>query len=87
MKLSAQIGRGLIGLTFGVAIAAYAAAGTSDDEQGAPKVAHSRLEIVTLPSAQSDPRWAVASVRVGDPVVKTTDRRVAQHARLSGANG
>ena len=90
MKLSAQIGRGLIALTFGAAIAAYAVASPADDnatDQGSPKVAHSRLEIVTLPSAPSDPHWAVASVRVGDPIVKAADRRVAQHARYSGVSG
>jgi hypothetical protein len=89
MKLTAQIGRGLVALTFGVAIAAYAVAGPADEnsDQSYPNVAHTRVDIVTLPSAPSNPHWAVASVRVGDPIVKTAERRVAQHAHLDGVSG
>ena len=70
MNISRQIGRGLTALTFCMAIGAYAAVGQTEDGRSAkdePQVAHSRIEIVTLPET-SGPRWAVAGVRVGDPV-------------------
>ncbi|HEX6832359.1 MAG TPA: hypothetical protein VF132_02395 [Rudaea sp.] len=68
MKLSRQIGRGLTALALCAAIGTYAFAAGETGDVDYPKVAHARVDIVTLPSQDAAPRWAVASVRVGDPV-------------------
>ena len=86
MKLSLQISRGLIALALCAAIGAYAVAQPNDDDN--PKVAHNRVDIVTLPDAEA-PHWAVASVRVGNPkqIAPPTDRRVATQVRSSATRG
>jgi hypothetical protein len=87
MNLSLQLGRAL----FAVALAAVGGACAfaqsdmlSDADASAPSVAHKRLEIATVPQAQQETHWVVASVRVGMPESSTPQsaadaQRVAAH--------
>jgi hypothetical protein len=88
MNISMQFVRGVAALTLCAAVSAFALtepATASDEHEVA--VAHSRLTIETVRDVDSQPRYQVASVRVGEPVAAPADqlghvqaRRVAQHA-------
>ena len=87
MNLSLQLGRALFAVAL-VAIGGACAFAQSDmladGDAGAPDVAHKRLEIATVPEAQQETHWVVASVRVGMPENSTTGtaphtHRVAVH--------
>jgi len=91
MNLSLQLGRALFTLGFaalaGAACAFAQSAPMADADAGAPNVAHNRLEIVTLPEAQQDTHWVVASVRVGMPEKAAPEpaaRRVAARVPAGG---
>ena len=92
MNLSMQIGRGLIALTFSLALGAFAATRAATDAQTDAcevNVAHGRLAIVDLHDRGETPHWFVASVRVGDPVPVPAahTRRVASHIRANDGQG
>lgn len=91
MNLTLQLGRALFALGFaaiaGGACAFAQTAPMTDADAGAPNVAHSRLEIVTLAQAQQETHWVVASVRVGMPekaAQEPATQRVAVRAPAAG---
>jgi hypothetical protein len=92
MKLSLQLGRGLIALTLGAAFGACAFTlpdDKSETQTNIPDVAHSRLAIVDLHDTGDKPHWVVAGVRVGDPVYlpEVPAQHAASHMAARGVGG
>ncbi len=92
MNISMQIFRGLGALAMCAAVSAYALTQPAAPDAQEVAVAHSRLEIVAVNSADvndtdAPARYQVVSVRVGEPVPLRQEqmRRVAQHT--AWANG
>jgi hypothetical protein len=87
MNLTLQLGRALFGValvTIGGACAFAQSDMLADADTSAPDVAHKRLEIATVPEAQPETHWVVASVRVGMPEHSTVGnapatQRIAVH--------
>jgi hypothetical protein len=81
MNFSLQMFRGLGALAMCAAFSAYALNQPIAMADAEVAVAHSRLEIATVNSADNAPRYQVVSVRVGEPTPLRPDqmRRVAQH--------
>ena len=91
MNLSLQLGRALFALGFaaiaGAACAFAQSAPLADADAGAPNVARNRLEIVTVPEAQQETHWVVASVRVGMPEKAAAPAPVQRVAVRAPAGG
>ena len=86
MNISMQIVRGLGALTLCAAVSAYALTQPATVPDGHEvAVAHSRLTIETVRDAGNQPRYQVASVRVGEPIAVAADqlRHVALRSRMS----